>query len=155
MRARGRNFIVKLGAVLALAFFFLRPAAAADEILAVKVKKANFRAGPSMRSQVLFTADKNYPVQVISRRRDWCRVKDFEGEVAWVAGRLLADVRCIAVKVKKANIRQRPTVDSPVLYVAERGAAFRVLERSGRWLKVEHVSGASGWLHRALAWGRR
>jgi len=139
----------------AAALLLAWPAVAQAEILAVKVAKANFRAGPSTKRQVLFTASKYYPVRVLGRSKGWYRVKDFENDVAWVLGRLLGKIRCVVVKVKEANIRQRPTTKARILFTAASGAAFRVLKKSGEWLRVLHDDGSKGWLHRNLAWGAR
>jgi SH3-like domain-containing protein len=32
------------------------------------------------------------------------------------------------------------------------GVPFRVLERKGEWLHVEHADGEKGWIHQSLIW---
>lgn len=130
------------------------PSAAAGQLLAVKAKQANFRAGPSTRDQVLFTMGRYYPVRVLKQKGNWLRVEDFEKYRAWVHRSLLGDLDAIVIKAEIANLRQRPTTKSPVVLKAQRYVPFRVLTRKGDWLQVRHADGETGWLHKSLAWGR-
>jgi len=138
---------------VAAALIMFWPAAVQAQILAVKVARANFRAGPSTKQRILFSASKYYPVKVVGRSKGWYRVKDFENDVAWVLSRLLGQLRCVVVKVKEANIRQQPTTKARVIFTAANGAAFKVLKKSGDWLRVLHADGSKGWVHRNLTWG--
>ncbi|MGK3960068.1 SH3 domain-containing protein [Sorangium sp. So ce118] len=125
------------------------------ELLSVKVPVANFRAGPSTSEPVEFTATRYYPVKVLEREGGWCKIKDFEGDLAWVADRLLAKVKTIVIKVPRGNVREAPTTSAEVAFQTERGEVFKVLDRKGRWLRVVSVGGAKGWVREDLAWGMK
>lgn len=125
------------------------------EMMSVNVPVANFRAGPSTSEPVEFTATRYYPVKVLERDDGWCKIKDFEGDLAWVADRLLAKVKTIVIKVPRGNIREEPTTSSEVAFQAERGEVFKVLDREGRWLQVVGVQGEKGWVREDLAWGMK
>ncbi|WP_437321695.1 SH3 domain-containing protein [Sorangium sp. So ce385] len=131
------------------------PSAAQAEMLSVKVPVANFRAGPSTREPVEFTATRYYPVKVLEREGGWCKIKDFEGDLAWVADRLLARVKTIVIKAARGNIREAPTTSAEVAFQAERGEVFKVLDRKGRWLQVIDEKGGKGWVREDLAWGMK
>ena len=73
----------KLIAAATLLLFAL-PGMAFAQILSVKGPKANFRKGPSVKNEILYTADKNYPVKVLKRQKGWIRVEDFQGDKGWV-----------------------------------------------------------------------
>lgn len=144
-----RPMVAVIFAVVALS------SVARAELLSVKVPVANFRAGPSTSEPVEFTATRYYPVKVVEREGGWCKIKDFEGDLAWVADRLLAKVRTIVIKVPRGNVREAPTTSAEVAFRTERGEVFKVLDRKGRWLRVVNVEGAKGWLREDLAWGMK
>ncbi|WP_437683900.1 SH3 domain-containing protein [Sorangium sp. So ce131] len=129
------------------------PGAARAEILSVNVPVANFRAGPSTSEPVEFTATRYYPVKVLEREDGWCKIKDFEGDLAWVAGRLLARVTTVVIKVSRGNVREAPTTSAEVAFQVQRGEVFKVLGRKGRWLRVAALQGETGWVREDLAWG--
>ena len=137
-----------LGATLALF--------AADgraEIRTVAVPSANFRAGPSPKEPVLFSADRYYPVEVIGQHKDWLRVRDFQGDEAWVSASLLGRARAVVVTAEVANIRDKPTRDATVVHTAEQGAVFVVAGKRGCWVSVADAEGVIGWVHEGVLWG--
>ncbi|MBW1712521.1 MAG: SH3 domain-containing protein [Deltaproteobacteria bacterium] len=138
---------------LAVGLALVLPGLAWAEMLSVKVSKCNFREGPSVKNPVAFTAKRHYPVKVVKRKGGWLRVVDFEGDKAWVLGRLLGKIRAVVIKINKANIRQKPTTKSKVLFTAPKGAAFKVIKKEGNWLLVQHADGDRGWVHKSLTWG--
>ncbi|KYF73936.1 hypothetical protein BE11_50540 [Sorangium cellulosum] len=144
-----RPMVPVISAVVALS------SVARAELLSVKVPVANFRAGPSTSEPVEFTATRYYPVKVLERAGGWCKIKDFEGDLAWVADRLLARIKTVVIKVPRGNVREAPTTSAEVAFRAERGEVFKVLDRKGRWLRVVNVEGAKGWLREDLAWGMK
>lgn len=125
------------------------------KLRAVEVPKANFRAGPSTKADILFTATRYFPVQVLETKGDWVRVRDFEKEESWVAKRLLADVHTVAITVKKGNVRDEPSTKGEVADKVEYGEVFRVLARKGRWLKIATAKRTIGWVRDDLTWGER
>jgi len=127
--------------------------ARAEVIRSVAAPSANFRAGPSTTEPVLFSADRHYPVEILEFHRDWARVRDFEGEEAWIAISLLGDVRTVVVTADVVNVREKPAADAPVVHTAERGAAFVVAGRQGAWVSIADDEGLVGWVHEALLWG--
>ncbi len=132
---------------------FLLPGLAFAQILSVKGEKANFRKGPSVKDKITYTADKYYPVKVLKKQSGWIRVVDFQGQKAWVLGKLLSKQKALVVKKEKANIRQKASTKSKIIFTAAQGAAFKVIKVSGKWFLVQHSDGDRGWIHRSLTWG--
>ena len=126
---------------------------AGAEMRSVRVKAANFRAGPSTGHQVLFKADRYYPVEVLACSAGWCKTRDFEGDVAWVSEPLLGDQSSVVVHVDRANLRTKPTTSAAIRFRVDWGEALKVLLRRGDWLQVEDIDGESGWIHAPLTWG--
>lgn len=141
--------------LLALVAVALSSSAASAEMLSVKVPTANFRAGPSTQQDISFSATKYYPVKVLKKEAGWCKIVDFEGDEAWVAERLLSRAKTIVVAVPHANMREKPTTKSGVVFKVERGEVFKIEKREGRWLFVRDAKGESGWIREDLAWGMK
>jgi SH3-like domain-containing protein len=139
--------------VLALPLLLI-PGLASAEILSVKSSTASFRDAPHQASKVKFTADQFYPVEVVERKAGWTKVKDFEGDTAWVADKLLGKQGTIVVTADRANVRSKPSTSGEVLFKVERGEVFKIEERGdGGWLKVVDARGDGGWLRGDMTWG--
>ncbi|MEM9693328.1 MAG: SH3 domain-containing protein [Myxococcota bacterium] len=130
-------------------------ATANTQTLAVKVPKANFRAGPSRKHDVLFTATRYFPVHVVKKKGDWALVRDFEKEEAWISSKLLAPTHTVVVEVKKGNVRDKPSTKGEVVDKVEYGEVFRVVKRKGRWLQIATPKSTLGWVRNDLTWGER
>lgn len=129
------------------------PAAAAD-LLSVGRSQAEIVAAPhNARAPVVLVAPRHYPLLVVTPG-DPCEVEDFRGRRGWLPRAALAEQPAVVVAVPLANLRGGPGLKHPVLFQAREGVAFRVLQRSGDWLRVRHGGGLEGWLFRGLAWGR-
>ena len=136
---------------LLLALSFLSTSAWA-ELRAVSVNTANFRDGPSTKDEIVYSADKFYAVEILKVKDGWAQTRDFEGEVAWVAERLLTKQRAVVVKVACAIIRAEPDMKSDKAFKLDRGEGMRVLGRKGVWLHVKDDQGREGWVHRDVVW---
>jgi len=123
------------------------------ETLCVKVHTANFRSGPGTSHDIVFKADKFFPVQVLDEKEGWAKIRDFEKEVAWVAARLLAKRESVVIKVDKGNLRDAPSLKGELIGHVGYGEAFRIVERKGKWLKVATDDKTLGWIHDSLGWG--
>ncbi|MCU0690614.1 MAG: SH3 domain-containing protein [Polyangiaceae bacterium] len=123
------------------------------EMRAVAVPTANFREGPSTQHDILFSADRYYPVEVLERVDGWVKTRDFEGDVAWVAEWLLVAQPSVVVKVPCAIVREGPSKDVPIAFKVERGEALERGKRQGEWLQVTDVDGRKGWVHQDVVWG--
>lgn len=121
--------------------------------LSVKVPTANFRAGPTTKDEILFTATKYFPVTVLETKGKWVRVVDFEGEESWVAKRLLTSTPTVVVEVKKGNVRDAPSTKGEVLDKVEYGEVFRIVKTDGRWMRIATPKEVIGWVRDDLTWG--
>ena len=126
---------------------------AGAERLSVSVKKANIRSGSGTGHEILWSAGKYYPVDIIKKSGNWYRVRDFEGDEGWIHRSLLKKVRAVIIKGTLVNVRKGPGKGSGVLFQAEKGVSFKVLKTQKKWLKVQHADGEVGWVHKSLVWG--
>ncbi len=65
-----------------LVWGMLSGAAIAAERMAVKASIANLRDGAGTKNKVLWQEEKFHPFLVITKKKDWYDVKDFEGDTA-------------------------------------------------------------------------
>lgn len=146
---RTRHGIAAIVACAAL----LTAAHAQAEILSVQVERARFREGPGTAHDILFTADRYFPVRVLERKGGWVKVVDFEDEQAWVSRKLLGPREAVVVSVEKTNVRGGPGLKHEVVTRAEYGVVFRVVEREGRWLQIGTRREVVGWVRDDMTWG--
>lgn len=125
----------------------------ADDLLSVQVRVANFRAGPSTDREIVFTATRYFPVQVLEQKGSWVRVRDFEKEEAWIARRLLGKTPSLVVDVKKGNVRAAGDLEAEVVDEVIYGEVFRIAKRRGRWLQIATPKKVIGWVRDDLTWG--
>lgn len=125
----------------------------AAEMVRVKVKQANLRAGPGTRYKKVWKVPRNYPYRVLHRKGRWLKVRDFEGFEDWIYAPLTDRNPAAVVKVSRANIRKGPSTSHPVVFTADAGVAFRVLDKKGKWIKVRANDGDQGWIYKPLLWG--
>jgi SH3-like domain-containing protein len=155
LRAMSRS--LTKGLLLAVAFataLVASPAASKDAAMrSVRVKAANFRAGPSDNAKVIFTATRYFPVKILKNKKGWLQVVDFEGEKSWVAQYLLSTEDTVVVQVEEGNLRKGPGTQHELLEKVTYGEAFRVVKRKGRWLRIANKARVVGWIRDDLTWG--
>ena len=149
----GGQWFRKLTAMLVLLILLMAPGwAAAAERLTVKAGIANMRFGPGTKYEVLWQVEKYHPFVVVEKQKNWYKVKDFEGDMAWIHKSLLANTKGVITVKSKCNVREKPTTKSRVVFTVERGVPFRVLKESGKWLRIQHADGEAGWIFNTLVW---
>ena len=139
--------------VFTLLVFVLGVGTASAERLSVAFDKANVRSGPGTNHEIMWSAGKYYPVDIIKKSESWYQIRDFEGDIGWIYQSLLKKIPAVIVKGTIVNIRKGPGTGFAVLFQAEKGVSFKLLDRKENWLKVEHADGEVGWLHVSLVWG--
>lgn len=150
--SHGRLITLFMASVL-MCLVSLEGLSLAAEMVRVKVKTANIRSGPGKKFDKVGKVPENYPYRVISRKGPWLKVRDFEGFEDWIYGPLTDKEPAAAVKVPRANVRQGPGTNHPIILTADKGVAFRILAKQGGWVKVQTDEGDEGWVSRNLLWG--
>lgn len=121
--------------------------------IAVKSDIANMRFGPGTDHEVLWQVEKYHPFIVMDRKGKWIKVKDYEGDQAWVHESIVsAKVRGVVTVKSKCNVRNKPSTKGDVKFTVEKGVPFKVLKTQGNWLKIQHADGESGWIYKTLVW---
>lgn len=126
--------------------------AMAQNRLTVTASIANIRSGPGTNHDVLWQVEKYHPLLILETKGNWYRFRDFEGDKAWIHNSLVGKVDSVITVEAKCNVRSGPGTDNPIVFKVERGVPFKVLNRKGNWLKVEHADGDRGWIYKKLVW---
>jgi len=142
-----------------------RPASfAALALFAAAAHAAEFRSlgeratilydAPSQKADRLFVASRFYPFEVLVKLDQWTKVRDANGEVAWVENAALGTRPTVLVTVPLADVRAAPSVQSPLVFEAYKQVILEVVEpASGEWIKVRHRDGQQGYIRVAHVWG--
>lgn len=143
-----------LGAALSLGALALTPALAqAQEFLSIRGKAVNVREQPAPKANVAWELVNGYPVQVVQRKGQWLKVKDFESTLGWVQKTQTAKVPHLLVKVRVANLRSQPSPQGKVVGKLEKYDIVKTLEKKKGWAKVRTSAGREGWLREDMGWG--
>jgi SH3-like domain-containing protein len=123
--------------------------------LCVNVPEANLRSGPGTKYEKTWEVFKYMPFNKLSKKANWYKIKDVDGDIHWVYSKLVTSkIKCAVVKVDKANVRSGPgekyskTSMSPAL----KYDSFKVIKIQAPWAKVVDEFGDSGWIFRKLLW---
>lgn len=137
-----------------MVFTMLAAASAAAEArrMAVSVDVANTRSGPGSEHEKLWQMEIYTPLEVLETQGDWCFFEDFEGTRAWIHKDLVADTKTVITKKGVINIRTGPGTSNDVAFQAEKGVPFKVLEKKGDWIHIQHADGEKGWIYSGLVW---
>jgi SH3-like domain-containing protein len=128
------------------------------EMLSIKGDSVNLRSGPGTKFSILWEYGEGFPVEIIEKKNDWVKIKDFENDTGWVHESLLVDRPHVIVKSnrskdEKINIRQGPSAEDKIVGQAFYGVVFETVQQRSGWVEVKHESGFSGWISSALLWG--
>ncbi len=141
--------------ILLIIFSFLIIFGNYSHALCVNVAEANLRSGPGTKHEKTWEVFKYMPFSKQSKKGNWYKVKDVDGDVHWIYRKLITSkIECAVVKVDKANIRSGPGkgYNKSALSPAMKYDSFMVLKRKASWVKVKDEFGDTGWIFRKLLW---
>lgn len=138
--------------VLALA---VAGAAGAAEFRSLGAQAAVLYDAPSSRADRLFVASRGYPFEVLVRLDQWTKVRDANGEVAWVENKALGEGRTVMVSVPLADVRAAANLQAPLVFEAYKSVVLELVDPAvtDGWIKVRHRDGQSGFIRVAHVWG--
>ena len=128
--------------------------AAAAEYRSLGDRAAVLYDAPSGKADRLFVASRYYPFEVLVRLDHWTKVRDANGEVAWVENKALGDQATVLVSVPLADVRAAPNAQSALVFEAYKQVLLEVVEAPvDGWVKVRHRDGQQGYIRTAHVWG--
>lgn len=124
------------------------------EFRSVNVNGAILYDGPSFKATRIYLVNKQYPLEMISRSGEWVKVRDANGDFAWIAANALSEKRTVLVTAAVADIREAPQDTAEVVFRAEKSVILEPAEPpSSMWVKVRHRDGQSGYVRLDQIWG--
>ena len=127
--------------------------ASAQTMVSVDRPILNMRSGAGTDKPILWALAQGFPLQVLDRKGQWLKVKDFEGDLGWVYRPLVSKKAHVIVRATAANVRSAPSTRSQVRGKVQYGEVLRTLERKKSWVRVQRQSGTQGWIYKPLVWG--
>ena len=143
---------MKVQSIISFLLIMLLAGAASAERLAVSAPVANIRSGPGTSHALLWKVEKYFPIRVIEKSGEWYHFEDFEGDKGWVHQSLVSNISTVVTKNDECNIRSGPGTSHTIIFTVEKGIPFKVLEREGSWIHIEHADGDKGWIYESLVW---
>lgn len=139
-----------IAVVLSLTFAGLGQAAT----FSVTVETAKVMSNPvTAGGYVVVEAPRYYPLITNGEEGEFYKVSDFQGRNGWILKAHVDHVPGVVVVVPTANVREKPSTTTRIMFRANKGVTFKVLEEAGQWFKVEHEGGKQGWIAKSLTWG--
>ena len=128
--------------------------AAAVEYRSLGERPAVLYDAPSARADRLFVASRLYPFEVLVKLDQWTKVRDANGEVAWVENKALGDRATVMVTVPLADVRAGASAQSGLVFEAYKGVLLEVVKPAADgWVEVRHRDGQQGFIRVAHVWG--
>ncbi|MBW2368199.1 MAG: SH3 domain-containing protein [Deltaproteobacteria bacterium] len=143
---------MKKAVILSFILLLLSNGLAIAGYLAVKVPIANIRSGPSEKHDILWKVETYHPFRIIKKSGNWYQFQDFEGDQGWIHNSLVQKIPSAITKRDKCNVRSGPGTQHNILFTTEKGIPFKILNRKGKWIHIQHVDGDKGWIHVNLIW---
>ncbi len=122
------------------------------ERFSVSSDTANIRSGPGTNHDILWKVEKYHPIFLLKKTGVWYHFRDFEGDEGWIHKSLVNKTSTVITKSATANIRSGPGTKNKILFTVEKGIPFKVLKRKGKWIRIRHADGDTGWIHKSLVW---
>jgi len=145
---------VKARALLAAAACCAIAHAAAAEFRSVGASAAILYDAPSAKADRLFVASRFYPFEVLVKLDQWTKVRDANGEVAWIENRALGERQSVMVTVPLADVRAGPNASATLVFEAYKQVLLEVLEApADGWVRVRHRDGQAGFIRVSHVWG--
>lgn len=121
--------------------------------VSLKSGKTNGRIGPSSNHRILWQyRRKGLPVIVVAETELWRKIRDFNGDEAWVFHGLLSGVRR-AIVTDETEILRKPQTDARIMAVAPKNALLRLEGCENGWCAVTAEGGYKGYVSQNVLWG--
>ena len=138
----------------AAALVLLGAAAYGAEYRSVGDKPAILYDAPSAKADRLFAVTRYYPFEVLVKLDQWTKVRDANGEVAWIENKALGERSTVIVTVPLADVRAGPSANATLVFEAYKQVVLELLEPpADGWAKVRHRDGQQGFIRLAHVWG--
>lgn len=145
---------MKLRVALALCLAAMTGQAAALEFRSVKETGVSLYDAPALSANKLFVVSRYYPVEVLTQQKEWARVRDASGGIAWIPAAALSVQRMLLVTAPDVLVRVAPSDGAKALFRVDKDAVLELMvPPSAGWVKVRHRDGSAGFVRITSVWG--
>lgn len=124
------------------------------EYVSVSDNSAILYDANSTKAKKLFVISRYTPLEKVVNLKNWIKVRDSSGTMAWIESRAVSDTHYVVVNIPVANVRQAPENKAPVLYQVSQNVALESLGiNGGGWIKARHQDGSIGYIKSVDVWG--
>lgn len=108
---------------------------------------------PSDKGKPLYVIQRYTPVEVVVNVKNWVKVRDSDGSIAWIQKSSLTPTRTV-LATTLAQVRQAADPAAPIIFQADRHVALELLEVPlPGWARVKHRDGQEGYVRVEQVWG--
>jgi SH3-like domain-containing protein len=108
---------------------------------------------PSDKGKPLYVIQRYTPVEVVVNVKNWVKVRDSDGSIAWIQKSSLTPTRTL-IATTLAQVRQAADAAAPIVFQADRHVALELLEVPlPGWARVKHRDGQEGYVRVEQVWG--
>lgn len=127
--------------------------ALAADYLSITTDNANVRTGPGTNYPASMELFQGYPLKVEKKEGEWYKITDYENDSGWVHDSIVKPGDTVIVNAKESvNMRSGPSTKDSIVADVERGVVLTRISEQGKWTKVRHSSGTTGWMYSPLLW---
>ncbi|MCE7914808.1 MAG: hypothetical protein DYH15_09010 [Nitrosomonas sp. PRO4] len=145
----GISTLVTSGLILASSY-----ALAEIEYFSIAENAVIMYDAPSLKADKLFVASLYLPVEAVVNVEGWVKVRDSNGNLAWVEKKVLSEQRYVVVTAALADIYETADVNSKLVFQAEENTVLEWLDSNTQgWVKVRHIDGQTGYVKVIQVWG--
>lgn len=122
--------------------------------VSIKSSEANMRAGPNVRYPIQWVfVKKGEPVEVIAEFEQWRKIRDKQGDQAWIHESMLSGRRHVIIIGNKPQVLyKKDSVGSGALLRVEPEVRGELLSCEKDWCRVK-IAGEKGWMEKKTLWG--
>lgn len=114
----------------------------------VMYDNVNVRSGPSTEYNILNQAHNEEMYPFLEESGEWIKI-DLNGQIGWISSQFVEVIvddenaeevvsnYTITIEMDKTHLREQPSVDSKIIFFANKGEVLTVLGQVGDWLKVQ------------------
>ncbi len=109
---------------------------------------------PSKQAKPRFVIRRDTPVEAVVITGPWVKVRDSEGDMAWIEKSALADKRTVMVRADRAAVRAAAQDAAALVFEAEKSVVLELVETGpAGWARVRHRDGQTGFVKAGQVWG--
>ena len=138
-------------AILAASSLLMMNAGLAAEFVSISKDGINLRSGPDTKYASLYELPAGYPLQVLEKKGEWLKVKDYENDQGWVFSQMVTKDPYVIVTVSEGNARSGPGAEFDKVGSVVKEVILKKVTQKGEWIQFEHPQ-LKGWIHKKLVW---